>query len=72
MGEIGIGLNPMCSLNGRMLEDEGCMGTVHFGFGNNITFFGTIESKIHLDMVFVAPTVTVDGTIILESGNLIF
>ena len=71
LGEIGIGLNPMCSLNGRMLEDEGCMGTVHFGFGSNTSFFGTIESNFHLDMVFVSPTVSVDGVIILESGKLL-
>ena len=70
LGEIGIGLNPMCSLNGCMLEDEGCMGTVHFGFGSNTSFSGIIESKFHLDMVFVAPTVTVDGNIILDSGKL--
>lgn len=72
LGEIGIGLNPLCSLNGRMLEDEGCMGTVHFGFGNNTSFFGIIESGFHLDMVFVAPTVTVDGNFILDSGKLLF
>lgn len=72
LGEIGIGLNPMCTLNGRMLEDEGCMGTVHFGFGSNVSFFGTIESKFHLDMVFVAPSVSVDGNIILNNGKLTF
>jgi leucyl aminopeptidase (aminopeptidase T) len=72
LGEIGIGLNPMCTLNGRMLEDEGCMGTVHFGFGSNTSFFGIIESRFHLDMVFVAPTVTVDGNIILANGKLPF
>jgi len=72
LGEIGIGLNPMCTLNGRMLEDEGCMGTVHFGFGSNTSFFGIIESRFHLDMVFVAPTVTVDGKIILDNGKVTF
>ena len=71
LGEIGIGLNPMCTLNGRMLEDEGCMGTVHFGFGSNIAFFGTIESNYHLDMVFIEPTVTVDGKLILDAGKVV-
>jgi 2,5-dihydroxypyridine 5,6-dioxygenase len=71
LGEIGIGLNPQCALNGRMLEDEGCMGTVHFGFGSNTSFFGTIESNFHLDMIFVVPTVAVDKKIILKDGKLI-
>jgi 2,5-dihydroxypyridine 5,6-dioxygenase len=71
LGEIGIGLNPRCVLNGRMLEDEGCMGTVHFGFGSNTSFFGMIETNFHLDMIFVAPTVTVDENIILKSGKLL-
>lgn len=70
LGEIGIGLNPNCTLSGRMLEDEGCMGTVHFGFGSNTSFFGTIESKCHLDMVFKNPTVVVDGHIVLKDGNV--
>lgn len=72
VGEIGIGLNPMCELTGRMLEDEGAMGTVHFGFGTNRSFFGNIDSAYHVDMVFRKPTVTVDGKVILEKGELTF
>ena len=70
VGEIGIGLNPECELNGNMLEDEGCAGTVHFGFGSNTGFHGKIESEYHLDMVFRAPTVTIDGRCILLNGEV--
>ena len=70
IGEIGIGLNPCAELNGRMLSDEGCMGTVHFGFGSNTTFGGTIESNNHLDMIFKNPTVVVDGKSIMKNGEL--
>ena len=70
VGEIGIGLNPECELNGNMLEDEGCAGTVHFGFGSNTGFHGTIESEYHLDMVFREPTVTIDGRCILFNGEV--
>lgn len=68
VGEIGVGLNPECKLNGNMLEDEGCAGTLHFGFGSNIGFFGTIDSPFHLDMVIKEPTVEIDGNIIIKDG----
>lgn len=71
VGEIGIGLNDKCSLNGRMLEDEGCAGTVHFGFGSNTGFHGTIDSSYHLDMVFREPTVIIDERCILNAGNVV-
>ncbi|WP_317856023.1 hypothetical protein [Chakrabartyella piscis] len=68
VGEIGIGLNPMCELNGRMLEDEGCGGTVHFGCGDNVGFGGTVSCPIHIDLIFKNPTLTVDDTVVLEAG----
>jgi len=70
VGEIGIGMNPACELTGRMLEDEGCYGTVHFGFGDDRGFQGTNSCPLHLDLVFRAPTLSVDGKVILDSGVL--
>lgn len=71
VGEIGIGLNSKCVLNGRMLEDEGCAGTMHFGFGSNTGFFGKIESAYHLDMVIRAPSIDVDGRFIVREGKIV-
>lgn len=70
VGEIGIGMNPACELTGRMLEDEGCYGTVHFGFGDDRGFAGTNSCPLHLDLVFRAPTLAVDGHVILQDGKL--
>ena len=70
VGEIGIGMNPACELTGRMLEDEGCYGTVHFGFGDDRGFQGTNSCPLHLDLVFRAPTLTVDGKVLLDNGKL--
>jgi len=71
IGEIGLGLNSMCELNGRMLEDEGCGGTVHFGCGDNRGFGGIVASAYHLDMVFRKPTLIVDGKVILNEGEIV-
>lgn len=70
VGEIGIGMNPACELTGRMLEDEGCYGTVHFGFGDDRGFAGTNSCPVHLDLVFRHPTLAVDGNVILKDGKL--
>ena len=70
VGELGVGLNSKCSLNGLMLEDEGCARTMHFGVGSNTGFFGAIECPIHLDLVFREPTIKVDGKTIVEKGEV--
>lgn len=70
VGEIGFGLNDKCSLNGRMLEDEGCGGTMHIGCGDNRGFGGVVASNYHLDMVFRNPTVFVDDTQVYDKGEV--
>ena len=70
IGEIGFGLNPMCTLSGRMLEDEGCGGTIHLACGDNLGFGGSVKSPYHIDMVFRAPTAYIDDECILKDGNL--
>lgn len=70
IGEIGFGLNPMCTLSGRMLEDEGFGGTIHLACGDNVGFGGTVKSPYHIDMVFRAPTAYIDDECILQNGEL--
>lgn len=71
LAEFGIGLNPKATLCGRMLEDEGCLGTIHFGFGSNATIGGKNNVNFHLDFVIRNPTVIIDETVIMEKGNLL-
>ncbi len=71
VGEFGIGLNPKAELIGNMLEDEGCIGTVHLGIGSNIAFGGTNQVSFHLDHIIRDATVSVDDRVIMENGKLI-
>ena len=68
LGEIGFGLNPKAKLTGHMLEDEGCLGTVHFGFGSNTALGGMNQVPFHLDMIVRNLTVSVDDQLILKQG----
>jgi len=65
LAEFGIGLNPRAQLSGRMLEDEGCAGTIHLGFGSNITIGGRNRAPLHLDFVVREPTVWFDDRLVL-------
>lgn len=71
MGEIGLGMNPACSLTGRMLEDEGCAGTIHFGVGDDRSFGGSNACAQHMDLIFMKPTIWVDDKMIMCDGDVI-
>jgi leucyl aminopeptidase (aminopeptidase T) len=69
LAEFGIGLNPKAELTGRMLDDEGCAGTIHFGFGSNATIGGRTSVPFHLDFVVRRPSVWVDGEQVMDRGE---
>lgn len=70
LAECGIGLNPLARLTGNMLTDEGVLGSVHFGFGSNITVGGMNEVAFHIDCVAQNASLWIDEHQILEEGEL--
>jgi len=68
IAEIGIGMNDMAALSGRMLEDEGAYGTMHIGIGNNLSYGGSCSTGVHIDMIMRSPTCKVDGAIVMKDG----
>jgi 2,5-dihydroxypyridine 5,6-dioxygenase len=66
--ELGIGLNPEARLCGKMLPDEGTLGTFHIGIGANGTIGGQNRVPFHLDHVVNKPTIKLDGSLIIENG----
>lgn len=69
LAEFGFGFNDHSTFCSRMLEDEGVMGSLHLGFGNSLSFGGTIDSSNHIDMVFTGASVWVDDRHIMEDGK---
>jgi 2,5-dihydroxypyridine 5,6-dioxygenase len=69
LAECGIGLNRAAKLTGAMLTDEGAFGHMHFGFGANCTVGGRNSVPFHLDFVFRAATLEVDGRRLLDAGE---
>ncbi len=70
VAELGIGTNDAAILTGNVLEDEKILGTAHVAFGDNHTFGGVIRVSSHQDGVLLAPTVRIDGGVVLEGGRL--
>lgn len=71
IGELGMGLNPLCRLRGVMAEDEGSFGNMHIGIGKNTSFGGHVDSPLHLDMTVKTVTARIDDTVIMENGKLL-
>lgn len=70
VAEFGIGLNPACRKNGKFEEEKKRRGQVHIAIGDNIVFGGTTHSAVHLDLVITDPTVTLDGQMIVDQGQV--
>jgi leucyl aminopeptidase (aminopeptidase T) len=70
LAEFGIGLNYKSKLTGNMLTDEGCRGTIHFGFGSNSTVGGKNKINFHLDFIMKNPTVVVNNKKIISNGKI--
>ncbi len=70
IAELGVGLNPRCRMCGIMLEDEGVISTSHIGIGTNITLGGHTKAPVHYDLLMWAPTVAVDGKVVIQGPEV--
>ena len=71
IGEFGIGFNPYAKLCGRMLEDEGSLGTCHFGVGSNSTIGGKNSADSHIDFIIKDPIISADNKVVFQNGKWI-
>lgn len=71
VAELGIGTNESAILTGNILEDEKILGTAHVAFGASAAIGGTVQVPVHLDCVMLEPTVEIDGTPVVQDGELL-
>jgi len=71
IAEFGIGTNRTAKITGTTIEDEKVFGTVHIGFGNDISFGGKSDVPIHFDGIIDKPTFYVDDKKIMEKGRFL-
>lgn len=70
IAEIAIGLNPKAEIKGILAEDEGVLGTMHFGIGNNIGLGGVNKASLHTDVIIDKPTMYLDNVVLTKDGKL--
>jgi leucyl aminopeptidase (aminopeptidase T) len=71
LAELGVGTNDRATLTGNVLEDEKILGTVHIAFGASAGIGGTVSVPVHLDVVVLDATLTVDGEAVLDAGRFV-
>ncbi len=71
VAELGIGLNPNAQLTGRMLDDEGVMGTIHIGIGTSHTLGGNVVAPTHYDLLMWQPTIEIDGRVVQRGREVL-
>ncbi len=71
VAELGIGLNPNASLTGRMLDDEGVIGTIHIGVGTSHTLGGEVIAPTHYDLLMWNPTIEIDGRVVQRGTEIL-
>jgi leucyl aminopeptidase (aminopeptidase T) len=70
--ELALGTNPACRVIPKSREIKKRLGQAHVALGDNLSLGGTVESAIHLDIILLRPTVSLDGRIVLDAGTPLF
>ena len=72
IAELGIGLNPSARLEGEITEAKKRAGTAHMALGDSAGGYGgLVESPVHLDGLMLDVTIAVDGTVVVDAGELV-
>lgn len=70
--ELALGTNSACREIPKSREVKKRLGQAHVALGDNLSLGGTVDSAIHLDIILLRPTVTLDDEIVLDDGDPLF
>ena len=71
LGELGLGMNPECTLDGTMLSDESVYGGFQLALGTSAYIGGTCKAAAHYDTVITNACLELDGKKIFEGDRLL-
>jgi len=71
LGELGVGMNPMCALDGTMLSDESVYGGFQLALGTSAYIGGTCKAAAHYDTIVVDAVLELDGRRVFEGTRLL-
>jgi leucyl aminopeptidase (aminopeptidase T) len=71
IAEFAFGTNSACRIIGKSREDKKKLGTAHIAIGDSKSLGGTVDCYMHMDIMFLQPTITVDEKLIVKDGKLV-
>lgn len=71
LGELGVGMNPNCVLDGTMLSDESVYGSIQLALGTSAYIGGTVKAAAHYDTILTHATLELDGRAVLRGTDLL-
>lgn len=70
LGELGVGMNPCCTIDGTMLSDESVYGSIQLALGTSAYIGGTVKAAAHYDTILTDATLELDGRAVLVGTQL--
>lgn len=73
VSEVGVGMNPEAKMIDDMMNAEAVLGTAHIAVGTTPADPGVerVQAGMHIDLVFWHPTITIDGDVVMDGGDLV-
>lgn len=71
LGELGVGMNPRCTIDGTMLSDESVWGGFQLALGTSAYIGGTCKAAAHYDTVSTEAVLELDGQPVFANDKLL-